>query len=210
MSTEWAENNLKTIRHLMESSALYRRALGPISIWIGLLGLSGATLGFLLFPQLPPLEFALFWLLHALAGICGGFFIMRRQALKDGEPLFSLPAKRVIQALAPAIAAGSASLVALSSRELATAQTVVWAILSWIALYGCAVHAAGFFMRRGIKWFGWIFIGSSLVLATVFCHPKPKILSIQDCHLLMGIIFGGFHLTYGIYLQVTEKTNHVP
>ena len=29
----------------------------------------------------------------------------------------------------------------------------------WLLFYGCALHAAGFFMPRGMKWFGWIYIG---------------------------------------------------
>ena len=35
MNTNWAEENLKAIRTLMERSAVYRRALGPIMLMAG-------------------------------------------------------------------------------------------------------------------------------------------------------------------------------
>ena len=38
METKWAEENLQTIRTLMERSALYRRALAPIMLFAGVLG----------------------------------------------------------------------------------------------------------------------------------------------------------------------------
>ena len=44
MSTQWAEENLKTIRTLMERARLYRRALAPIAIAVGVFGLAAAGL----------------------------------------------------------------------------------------------------------------------------------------------------------------------
>jgi len=43
MNPNWAEENLQTIRTLMERSAVYRRALAPIMILAGVIGL--ATMG---------------------------------------------------------------------------------------------------------------------------------------------------------------------
>jgi hypothetical protein len=43
MKPDWAEENLQTIRTLMERSAVYRRALAPIMFFAGLVGL--ATMG---------------------------------------------------------------------------------------------------------------------------------------------------------------------
>ena len=44
----------------------------------------------------------------------------------------------------------------------------LWLPLSWVVLYGCAFHAAGFFMPRGMKIFGWAFI----VGGCVRCSPR--------------------------------------
>ncbi len=35
---------------------------------------------------------------------------------------------------------------------------VLWLPLIWVVLYGCAFHAAGFFMPRGMRLFGWAFV----------------------------------------------------
>ena len=75
--------------------------------------------------------------------------------------------------------------------------------LFWMLFYGCALHSAGFFMTRGIKWLGWIFIlAGSVLLASfgVMAHWQAG----GQPHLLMGGIFGGLHLVYGIYLHFTE------
>jgi len=48
MEPKWAEENLQTIRTLMERSALYRRALAPILLFAGTLGVTAAAVGLLL------------------------------------------------------------------------------------------------------------------------------------------------------------------
>ena len=67
----------------------------------------------------------------------------------------------------------------------------------------CAFHAAGFFMPRGMKIFGWAFVigGSGL-----FALGIPDwIGSTQYAHGIMGCFFGVLHLAYGIYLYFTEQ-----
>ena len=72
------------------------------------------------------------------------------------------------------------------------------------------MHAMGFFMKRGIKLFGWMLVlaGMSLYIA----HNLPFIVGRlpeptpdRYGHLLMGALFGGMHLAYGIYLYFTEE-----
>jgi hypothetical protein len=45
MDPKWAADNLQTIRTLMERSAVYRRALAPVMIFIGIIGLGGSAAG---------------------------------------------------------------------------------------------------------------------------------------------------------------------
>ena len=68
--------------------------------------------------------------------------------------------------------------------------------------YGCAVHAAGFFMPRGMKLFGGGIIGTTgaALWAMAWFDPTPD----WNPHLLMGALFGVLHLAYGVYLHVTE------
>ena len=74
-------------------------------------------------------------------------------------------------------------------------------VILWMLFYGCAVHAAGFFMPRGIRWLGWIFIMVGCVLLSLLNLGAAQLQS----NLLMGVIFGGLHLVYGIYLHFTEQ-----
>ena len=48
MESNWATDHLQTIRTLMERAAVYRRALAPIMIFNGALGVVAATAGWIL------------------------------------------------------------------------------------------------------------------------------------------------------------------
>ena len=71
-------------------------------------------------------------------------------------------------------------------------------------LYGCALHSAGFFMHRGIKLLGWLFVLCGCALMAAHCIPGDP-LALVERHRAMGGVFGGLHLAYGIYLYFTEK-----
>jgi hypothetical protein len=196
-----AAEHLEVIRTLMERSALYRRTLAPIMLYVGSVGtLAGA--GGLALGLESLLAFGAWWLAAAVLALAGAFVIARRQALRDGEPFWSPPTLRVTQAMVPPLAAGFIlSLVTV----LATAPGEWrWLFVIPNALfYGCAVHAAGFFMPRGMKLFGWLIIGITgftlLVQASVTPTPGARF-----DHAFMGALFGLLHLAYGIYLYVTE------
>jgi hypothetical protein len=83
-----------------------------------------------------------------------------------------------------------------------------WLPLSWVVLYGCAFHAAGFFMPRGMKVFGWAFIlgGCALLVAGAADARHPA----GCAHAIMGFFFGGLHLAYGVYLYYTEPRGNAP
>src|SRR3977135_2791252 len=148
MESNWAAEHLQVIRTLMERSAVYRRALAPIMIFNGVLGLAAAILGWAL-KIASPRSFILFWAGVALLALTGSFWIVRRQALKDSEPFWSPPTRRVTQALLPPLAAGFIiSVVTLmsvdsASEPLGRVMGMLWLPLAWVVLYGCAFHAAG-------------------------------------------------------------------
>ena len=204
METNWAEENLQTIRTLMERSALYRRALAPIMILAGTLGIAATVIG-LLFRLDSMRAFGALWLGTAAIVVAGAFLIARRQALKEHEPFWSPPTRRVGQALLPALSAGMFLGGVFTFVGLANALTLTFI---WLLFYGCALHAAGFFMPRGMKWFGWIFIG--LATAVILCFlafaRSMPVTNIEiTAHWLMGFFFGALHLAYGAYLYLTEK-----
>jgi len=133
--------------------------------------------------------------------VAGAFVIARRQAVQEGEPFWSPPALRVTHALAPPLTAGllfSLALMAFAPSDLR------WPfVLANALFYGCAVHAAGFFMPRGMKLFGWLIIGFSGVLLVVRPGMVPGAGAFVD-HAVMGAVFGLAHLAYGVYLYATE------
>ncbi len=201
METNWASDHLQTIRTLMERSALYRRALAPIMIVTGCIGMAAAVV-----PCFVKIEsnrtFSLFWLGISLIAIAGSFILVRRQALKDAEPFWSLPTRRVTQALLPAFLVGFAAGLYSLLREQ---PSLPWLLtLAWIIIYGCALHAAGFFMQNRMKLFGWIFIigGCAVLFAST---SWPALRTPEAAHYLMGSFFGVLHLGCGIYLYFTEK-----
>jgi hypothetical protein len=213
MNPNWAEENLQTIRTLMERSALYRRALAPIMIFAGITGIVGGLLGWLGRIE-STYGFLGLWFGAAIISLVGALLLVRRQALKDSEPFWSPPTRRVTQALMPAFFIGLmlAVLVLISSSRSSSgdydAVISKFLLLIWTWLYGCAIHSAGFFMPRGVRWLGWVFIMVGLILLGCI-FSKPSFLMGLSPHLLMAAIFGGLHLAYGIYLYFTEKKTPV-
>src|SRR5436309_1681719 len=96
MESNQAAEHLQTIRTLMERSALYRRALAPIIAFNGLVGVAAAVAG-LSFKIDAPRAFIVFWAGVGCAALAGSFLLVRRQALKDAEPFWSPPTRRVTQ-----------------------------------------------------------------------------------------------------------------
>lgn len=199
MESNWAAEHLQTIRTLMERSAVYRRALAPIMLFAGATGLVAMGLG-LGFDINSSRGFCGLWLAAAAVAVAGAFLLARRQAIKDHEPFWSPPTRRVALALLPPLLAG----LCLGLLLLVLGHGIELAVaLIWVVFYGCALHAAGFFMPRGIKWFGWFFILSSCGLFYVF---GLRLLDFEvNPHELMGFFFGILHLIYGAYLYLTGK-----
>jgi hypothetical protein len=197
MQTNWAEENLQTIRTLMERSAVYRRALAPIVIYAGVIGILTAAAG-LCFHFERSRVFGLVWLSAAVVAVAGAFLIVRRQALTAGEPFWSSPTRRVAQTMLPPLTVGLVLGIIFSLMNFAEILPYLWALL-----YGCALHSAGFFIPRGLKWFGWIYIilASAALGYMVLGNSNIDI----SGHWVMGFFFGVLHLAYGAYLYLTEK-----
>ncbi len=204
MQTNWAEENLQTIRTLMERSALYRRALAPIAIYAGVVGVLAAAIG-VGFRLESARIFALLWLSAAVVAIAGAFLIVRRQALKADELFWSPPTRRVAQTMLPPLMAGLIVGVVLSSKGLVVLLPFLWAFF-----YGCALYSAGFFVPRGLKWLGWIYIllSGAVMVSLAFSELHVR-LSQNWAHWLMGFFFGVLHLAYGAYLYLTENRKNV-
>jgi hypothetical protein len=218
MEKHQAAEHLEAIRTLMERSALYRRALAPVMTLAGTLGTLAAGAGwFLHFER--PVTFTTYWLSVGVLAAVSAFLLVRQQAVKQKEAFLTPPTRRVVHAVLPALLSGlvlGLVIVAVELRETSSMHAnpadagsdLTWLPLTWIVLYGCALHAAGFFTPRGLRLFGWAFVfgGCTAFVAWVligFSSPRPQ----QTGHVLMGFFFGVLHLAYGTYLSVTERKN---
>ncbi len=204
MEPTWAAEHLQVIRTLMERSALYRRALAPIMTFNGLLGVTAGVLGWVAHIEASQ-AFIGYWAGIGLLALGGSFVLVRRQALKEAEPFWSPPTRRVAQALLPALFIGSvAGLLALAcpTWDFLQGQSLP---AFWMLLYGCALTGAGFFMHRGIKLLGWMFILAGCAWMLPRCQPAVSLPALNG-HCVMGAVFGGLHLAYGIYLYFTEQS----
>lgn len=209
MNPNWAEENLQTIRTLMERSALYRRALAPLMLMAGALGVAATAAG-RVFHLDTTRAFGLLWLTTAAIAVVGAFFIVRRQALKENEAFWSAPTRHVTQALLPPLTAGLCiGLILVASVADARSGVNSTLALLWLLFYGCALHAAGFFMPRGIKIFGWICLVFACIGGVLMATEVEMTASLfyysDNAHWLMGFFFGALHLAYGVYLYFTEK-----
>ncbi|MBM3834987.1 MAG: hypothetical protein FJ403_17275 [Verrucomicrobia bacterium] len=202
METNWAAEHLQVIRTLMERSAIYRRALAPIMLLLGVLGSASAGAALALNFQ-SVLGFGAYWLGVGVLGVSGAYLMVRRQALREAEPFWSPPTRRVTQAVLPPLFAGLVASLLIVFCPPGTVTQVRWLVPVWMALYGCALHAAGFFMPRGMKLFGWVFIVGGCAISALLALTDGLNELILG-HVVMGISFGGLHLAYGIYLYFTE------
>lgn len=202
MEANRATENLQTIRTLMERSALYRRALAPIMLLAGAIGVVTAAVG-LLANLDSARAFLLLWLGAAAVAVVGAFLLARRQAISDKEAFWSGPTKRVTQALSLPFLIGVFFSVLLSWGDGGNTNQLV--IGFWIMFYGLALFTAGFFMPPAIKAFGTLFsIAACCLLLLALANNLRELC---DPHLLMGFFFGALHLALGAYLYLTERKN---
>ena len=150
-----------------------------------------------------PAGFSAWWLCAAVVAIAGALVIVRRQAVKDGERFWSPPTLRVTGAMAPPLVAGLALSLALVMFDAAPPRGLF--VLANALFYGCAVHAAGFFMPRGMKLFGWLVILMAAAGSAGLAVFEPSLGGSRPAHVVMGGVFGLLHLAYGAYLYVTER-----
>ena len=215
MDSNWAEENLRTIRVLMERSALYRRALAPVMFAAGTFGSIGAVAGYALnFSR--PVAFLLFWVIVAGLTFASTLLLVRRQARAAGEDFWSPPTRRVANALLPPFLCGlilavgtglKAVGVSPNSSEEAGVTLLFWLVPAWVILYGCALHSAGQIISRGMQRFGFFL---AVLGALVLIAPVPNIEPNLYFHLLMGGVFGVGHLACGVHLSLTEKPANLP
>jgi len=207
MESNWAVENLATIRTLMERSAVYRRALAPVATFAGVVGIVAALLE-LAFDFRNPGLFAIYWMTVSMVALLGGILLVRRQALRHEEAFWSPPTRRVAMAMLPPMLVGMVFGLVLMRAFWSDGDSgfALALVPAWTLLYGLALHAASFFMPPGVRLFAWAYLFAGLATLTALCFVRrwPSASPILIADFLMGLLFGGAHLLYGIYLYFTE------
>ncbi len=217
MQPNWAEENLQVIRTLMERTGLYRRALAPVMLVAGLVGVTAAAIGEICRWEGYESFFKL-WVVTAVVTASAAAAITRQQALRSAERFWTQPTARVVGALLPSFTVGAAIAVipfALGlSRELVPNAASM--VPLWCCFYGLALHSAGQVISRGVRTLGWVFclVGGLLIYKTSLAplgfdeNGRHTIWLRPNC--LMGLSFGGLHLLAAAYLYFTEKPEVKP
>ena len=107
----------------------------------------------------------------ALTVACA-LLIVRRQALRSAEPFWTSPTKRVVSAMLPPLVAGFClSLVSTLEPDVSINAGLP---ATWALLYGAALHSAGFFISRGVRSLGWLFVlaGCAVTYADMRWMPE--------------------------------------
>jgi hypothetical protein len=205
MTSNWAAEHLQVIRILMERSAVYRRALAPIMLMTGTVGIVASVVAWKLHFH-SSAGFIYYWMGVGAFAMANSYMLVRRQALRASEPFWSPPTRRVSLALLPAVFVGLVVALVLLGPAYRDPWTVCWLPPVWMVLYGFGFNAAGFFMPRGMKLFGWVFIlAGCALLASLSRFNGNGVAPMSFANATMGLFFGGLHVAYGIYLYFTEK-----
>jgi hypothetical protein len=206
MDSDWASQRLNQIRTLMDRSASYRRALAPTTLATGIIGLIASGVGWYWKIESPH-AFTKYWLSVAVIALLTAILMIRRQALQSSEPIWSLPTQRIAEAMSGPFVVGLIASLASFFLDPFPMKVAWWLPSIWMVLYGCGLYSAGFFMPRGIKFFGMGFIvsGCLSLLGAIEPTNAGTLPDLQQAHLVMGGSFGFFHLAYGLYLYLTEN-----
>lgn len=210
MEPTGAAENLQVIRTLMERSALYRRAMAPVMLAAGLFGVAGWGLAEC-FDLTNRRAFTAFWFAVAAVTIPTALVIVRRQALRSDEQFWTPPTKRIVRAMLPPLSAGVMFEICIAFARGDQRAGSYSEPLLWLLLYGVALHSAGMFISRGVRWLGWLFIFASVLLCYAALYlpeqasgnPPPPIWLQPNAQ--MGLTFGLLHLIAAAYLFLTER-----
>jgi hypothetical protein len=213
MQNDWASENLKVIRTLMERAAVYRRALAPVMGLVGATGLAAGAFGAARGYETSR-PFAAYWTAVALLCLIEAFLLIRRQAIRELELFWSPPTRRVARAVSPAFFTGLMMAVVFFVIDTPRWEMVMLLVILWTALYGLALHAAGFFMPRGFRVFGWGYLVAALAGVGWWAAQPGRAVTqpgfpLGNPNLVMGALFGGGHAVYGFWLHFTEKRGKV-
>jgi len=196
--SDYASQQLRVIRSLMERATVYRSISAPTALVGGLLSFGGFATAYYSETQrqhpLSTTEFLIVWLvILALTFFANMIFLWRGSILRS-EPFFSPGMKCALLSVAPAFVS-AAILSFMIHRPIHLA-------LLWISFYGIGLLATQHFAPRSLIVLGVTFFLTGCGLLVVWKHlfmpsghGEPSALIVSG---IMAGTFGGYHLVYAV------------
>jgi len=185
-----AHENLQVIRDLMERSTRYSTFSGLSGVLAGTASIVGCIVTQALTRPSGAVDHAAFlltWSLVIVFAIGADYLWMKRRATRVGKRIVSPLGKQMLVASSPGLGAGLLlTLFFLQHGLIAHIYPV------WMLCYGSAVAAVGLFSQREVSRLGAAFLlagAATLFLPIAYGLP------------VMGIVFGGFHIVYGVVMS---------
>jgi hypothetical protein len=190
MDPNQAARNLEVIRTLMERTTRYQLLTAHAGLAAGCLAGTGALLFVFLDPA-NPRHFAAVWGLVFAGSLLATAVGTLMRGRETGEKVWSRPARAVVGALAPALAAAAVFTVFFFSRGMH-----LWLPGVWMLCYGQGALATSAYAPTAIRWLG---------LLMLLAAPVTLALGPQWSIALMGVVFGLGHVGLGVLLLITER-----
>jgi hypothetical protein len=190
MDPAQAARNLELIRTLMERTVQYELLTARAGLAAGSMAGAGA-IAFFWLDAANPWHFGAVWFLvfvGSLLATCLGVIGRSRQR---GERIWSRPARAVLMALAPALAAALVLTVWLFARG-----EHLWLPGVWMLCYGLGALATAAYAPAPIRWLGATVLAAGA--ATLWLGPAYAVL-------MMGLVFGLGHISLGLALLAAER-----
>ncbi len=191
-----AQENLRTIRQLMERATVYRAISAGPALAGGLLALG---LGSAMVMRPEPVStgaFVVSWLTVLVIVDVLNTFLLWREARRRGAVFPSRSTLHGVRALAPAMVAGGAMGLVFALKD----GDLVRGVLTWTIAYGLGLLATGSFAPRSIRALGWAFLVAGLgwflvaELGAAGERGEPS----REAAKIMAMTFGAFHLVYAV------------
>jgi hypothetical protein len=175
-----ARDNIRFIRETMERAGSFTAVPGWGGIAMGITAVGAAVIAS---RQTSTLGSLLTWVCEAAIAIAIAVWTTYTKARESGTALFSGPGRRFVYGFAPPLLVGV--LLTFLLLRIGVYDEVPGV---WLLLYGTAVVTGGAFSIRVVPLMGLCFMVLGAV--ALFCPANWG-------NLLLGLGFGGLHLTFG-------------
>lgn len=196
MNPQAAEEQIRTIRELLERATVYSALSAPGAAWAGVLALLGGWWS----RNLEGQAFLCLWLGVLAAAAAGNTLFLALQARQQGRAFFSPGLRLALRGLWPPALAGGL----LGSLWLYWGGDARAAVFGWALAYGLALTATREFAPRSITILGQAFFWGGLAGCAWLLFPMVRPPG-WPAAAWMAVLFGGFHLAYAAFVALAAR-----